>query len=157
MDPSSECHDETGQGNSRHPVQTSHVLMLSSTRKRRRRMAILVGVGSSLLSVIGFGALTAFEQYNSLISEMRTDLKHFNETVGEYVKRDNFQRYRDQVKEKIKELQETNVAKYRLEQELKASEKLRLETAEELRRLRERLAYLEGRQSTIASNPPPGN
>jgi hypothetical protein len=157
MDPSSECRDETGQHNSTHPVPTSHVLMLSSTRKRRRRMAILVGVGSSLLSVIGFGALTAFEQYNSLISEMRTDLKHFNETVGEYVKRESFQRYRDQVKDKLKELQETNVAKYRLEQELKASEKLRLETAEELRRLRERLAYLEGRQSTIASNPPPGN
>jgi hypothetical protein len=131
--------------------------MLSSPRKRRRRMAILVGVGSSLLSVLGFGALTAFEQYNSLISEMRSDLKHFNETVGEYVKRESFQRYRDQVKDKIKELQDTNVAKYRLEQELKASEKLRIETTEELRHLRERLAYIEGRQSTIASNPPSGS
>jgi len=154
MDASSERRDEHEQASPTHPVQASHVLMLSSPRKRRRRMAILVGVGSSLLSVLGFGALTAFEQYNSLISEMRSDLKHFNETVGEYVKRESFQRYRDQVKDKIKELQETNVAKYRLEQELKASEKLRMETAEELRHLRERLAYLEGRQSTIASNPP---
>jgi hypothetical protein len=123
-------------------------------------MAILVGVGSSLLSVLGFGALTAFEQYNSLVSEMRSDLKHFNETIGEYVKRDSFQRHRDQVKDKLKELQESQVEKYRLEQELKASEKLRIETAEELRHLRERLAYLEGRQAAIASNPgstPPGN
>jgi sensor histidine kinase YesM len=156
MAPSSECRAENGQASLPHPVQTSHVLMLSSTRKRRRRMAILVGVGSSLLSVLGFGALTAFEQYNSLISEMRSDLKHFNETVGEYVKRDNFQRYRDQVKDKIKELQETNVEKYRLEQELKASEKLRNETTEELRRLRERLAYLEGRQAAIASSSQQG-
>jgi hypothetical protein len=148
---------------SEHPTpqaQATHAVLISSARKRRRRVAILIGVGSSLLSVLGFGALTAFEQYNSLISEMRSDLKHFNETVGEYVKRESFQRYRDGVKDKLKELQETNVAKYRLEQELKASEKLRIETAEELRHLRERLAYLEGRQSTIASNPgspPPGN
>lgn len=135
-----------------------HVFVVSTARQRRRRMAILVGVGSSLLSVLGFGMLTAFEQYNSLVSEMRGDLKHFNETVGEYVKRENFQRYRDQMKASLKELQESNVAKFRLEQELKASEKLREETAEELRRLRERLAYLEGRQAAIASNPlPNGN
>ena len=137
---------------------TGHVVLVSAARQRRRRMAILVGVGSSLLSVLGFGMLTAFEQYNSLVSEMRGDLKHFNETVGEYVKRESFQRYRDQMKASLKELQETNVAKFRLEQELKASEKLREETAEELRRLRERLAYLEGRQAAKASNPlPNGN
>jgi hypothetical protein len=134
---------------------TGQVVFLSAARQRRRRMAILVGVGSSLLSVLGLGMLTAFEQYNSLVGEMRGDLKHFNETVGEYVKRDSFQRYRDQIKASLKELQESNVAKFRLEQELKASEKLREETAAELRRLRERLAYLEGRQAAIASNPPP--
>jgi hypothetical protein len=160
MDASNQSHESHGTGVSAPAAGTPHGALISAARKRRRRMAILVGVGSSLLSVLGFGALTAFEQYNSLISEMRGDLKHFNETVGEYVKRDNFQRYRDQVKARIKELEETNVAKYRLEQELKASEKLRNETIEELRRLRERVAYLEGRQSTIASNPgspPPGN
>src|SRR5581483_5382691 len=108
---------------------------IPAARKRRRLMAILVSVASGVLSVLGFGALTAFEQYSSLVSEMRNDLKHFNETVGEYVKRDSFQRYRDQIKSNLKELQETNVQKFRLEQELSASEKLRNETTDELRRL----------------------
>jgi hypothetical protein len=124
--------------------------------KRRRRTAILVGVSSTILSVLGFGALTLFEQYNSLVSEMRNDLKHFNETSSEYVKRDSFQRFRDTVKERLfKELPEANLAKYRLEEELKASEKARIETAEELRRLRERLAFLEGRQTATATAKAP--
>ena len=125
--------------------------------KRRGRTALLVGIGSTLLSVLGFGALTLFEQYNGLVSEMRNDLKHFNETIGEYVKRDSFQRFRDQSKERFKELQESNLAKYRLEQELKASEKARTETADELRRLRERLAYLEGRQAATAAVQAPAS
>jgi hypothetical protein len=123
--------------------------------KRRGRTALLVGLGSTILSVLGFGALTLFEQYNSLVSEMRSDLKHFNETIGEYVKRDSFQRFRDQAKERFKELEESRVAKYRLEEELKAGEKARIETAEELRRLRERLAYLEGRQAATATAKAP--
>ena len=156
MDESSDCpRGETPASDARpSPIVANPV---HSNRKRRRRTAIILGLGSSLASVLGFGALTLFEQYNSLVSEMRNDLKHFNETSSEYVKRDHFQHYRDQVKAAIKELQETNVAKYRLEQELKASEKVRTDTAEELRRLRERLAYLEGRHSTLAGNPPPAS
>ena len=125
-------------------------------RKRRGRTALLVGLGSTILSVLGFGALTLFEQYNSLVSEMRSDLKHFNETSSEFVRRDSFQRFRDQVKERVfKELPEANLTKYRLEEELKASEKARIETAEELRRLRERLAYLEGRQAATTTAKAP--
>jgi hypothetical protein len=120
--------------------------------RRRGRTALILGLGSTLLSVLGFGALTLFEQYNSLVTEMRNDLKHFNETSGEFVKRDSFQRFRDTVKERLfKELPEANLAKYRLEEELKASEKARTEMAEELRRLRERLAFLEGRQAATTT------
>jgi hypothetical protein len=124
--------------------------------KRRGRTALLVGLSGTILSVLGFGALTLFEQYNSLVSEMRSDLKHFNETSSEFVKRESFQRFRDQVKERVfKELPEANLTKYRLEEELKASEKARIETAEELRRLRERLAFLEGRQAATATAKAP--
>jgi hypothetical protein len=121
------------------------------------RRALLAGLGSALVSVLGFGALTLFEQYNGLVSEMRADLKHFNETAGEYVKRDSFQRYRDQMKERLKELQESKFAKAQLEQELKASEKAREETAAELQRMRERLAFLEGRHAATASRKEPGD
>jgi septal ring factor EnvC (AmiA/AmiB activator) len=156
MDPNSDCPSEETAASAVQP-RLPAAESAPSKRRRRRRTAIFLSVGSGLLSVVGFGALTLFEQYNSLVSEMRNDLKHFNETSGEYVKRDSFQRFRDQVKEHlIKELPEVNLAKYRLEQELKASEKARMETAEDLRRLRERLAYLEGRQST-AANPPPAS
>jgi len=50
---------------------------------------------------------------------------------------------------------QANLTKYRLEEELKASEKARIETAEELRRLRERLAFLEGRQAATATAKAP--
>ena len=124
--------------------------------KRRGRMALILGLGSTLLSVLGFGALTLFEQYNSLVSEMRNDLKHFNETSSEFVKRDSFQRFRDTVKDRLfKELPEANLAKYRLEEELKASEKARSEMAQELRYLRERLAFLEGRQTATTTAKAP--
>lgn len=160
MDPiNSACRNGEGIAS---PPQASHFAGESSahgvdpaahpTGKRRGRTALLVGLSSTILSVVGFGGLTLFEQYNSLVSEMRSDLKHFNETSSEFVKRDSFQRFRDQVRDRVfKELPEANLAKYRLEEELKASEKARIETAEELRRLRERLAFLEGRQTATAT------
>jgi hypothetical protein len=120
--------------------------------KKRKRTALVLGLGSTLLSVLGFGALTLFEQYNGMVSELRSDLKHFNETSSEYVKRDSFQRFRDQTKERFKELQESNLAKYRLEMELKASEKSREELTVEVRRLRERIAFLEGRQTAASGS-----
>ena len=155
MDPSNRSDEANESEVSARSAGSANSAVISGARKRRRLIAILVGVTSSVMSVLGFGALTAFEQYSSLVSEMRNDLKHFNETTGEYVKRDSFHRYRDQMKANLKELQETNVEKYRLEQELKAGEKLRNEMADELRRLRERVAYLEGRQSATAGSPPP--
>jgi hypothetical protein len=51
----------------------------------------------------------------------------------------------------MKELHESEVTRARLEQELKASEKARDELASELRQMRERMAFLEGRQTTTQS------
>jgi septal ring factor EnvC (AmiA/AmiB activator) len=104
-------------------------------------------LGGTVLSALGFVALALFEQYNGMISELRSDLKHFNETSSEYVKRDSFQRHRDQTKERFKELQETSATRTQLEHELLASEKAREEIARELHQIRERLAFVEGQQA----------
>jgi septal ring factor EnvC (AmiA/AmiB activator) len=112
--------------------------------KRRR---LLWGLGGTILSALGFVGLALFEQYNGVLSELRADLKHFNETSGEYVKKDSLQRIREHFRDCMKELHEIDAAKGRLEQELKASEKARDELAQELRQMRERLAYMEGRQT----------
>jgi hypothetical protein len=105
-------------------------------------------MGGTLLSGLGLIGLALFEQYNGMISELRNDLKHFNETSSQYVKKESVQRYREQMKECLKEAQASNMARAQLEQELRASERAREETAGELQRMRERMAFLEGRQAT---------
>jgi hypothetical protein len=116
------------------------------SRAKKRR--IIWGVGGTVFSALGFIALALFEQYNGMISEMRADLKHFNETSSEYVKKDTFQRFRERLRDSMKEMQEANTARAHLEQELKASEKAREIMFQEIQRMRERLAYVEGRQTT---------
>src|SRR5260370_17986579 len=81
------------------------------------------GISGTAFSAIGFIGLALFEQYNSVLSEFRADLKHFNETSSEYVKRESFQRFREHFRESMKELHEAELTRMRLEQELKASEK----------------------------------
>ena len=116
----------------------------SKAKKRRW----LWGISGTAFSAIGFIGLALFEQYNSVLSEFRADLKHFNETSSEYVKRESFQRFREHFRESMKELHEAELTRMRLEQELKASDKAREELALELRQMREHLAFLDGRQST---------
>jgi hypothetical protein len=112
---------------------------------------LIWGLGGTILSVIGFVALALFEQYNGMLTELRNDLKHFNETSSEFVKKENVQRYRDEMKTCTKEIQASSAARTLLEQELRASEKTRDEMAHELQHMRERLAFLEGRQT---ASPP---
>jgi hypothetical protein len=118
-----------------------------------RRGALLWGIGSTILSAIGLVAFALFEQYNGMLTELRNDLKHFNETSSEYVKRDRFVRVIDQLKEQSKELQASCFARAQLEQELRANERAREETVRELQRMRERLAFVEGRQTLSADLP----
>jgi hypothetical protein len=129
-----------------------------SSPLRKGHSTLFWGLGGTVLSALGFVALALFEQYNGMISELRSDLKHFNETSSEFVKRDSFQRLREQTKEHFKEVQEVTGTKAQLEHELMASEKAREEAARELHRIRERLAFVEGQQSPAsiahASNSP---
>jgi hypothetical protein len=117
---------------------------------RRTRRAVICGVISTVLSAIGLIGLALFEQYNGMLSELRTDLKHFNETASDYVKRDRFEKCLERLKECSKEMRASAVARERLEQELKASERTREDMAKELQRMRERLAYVEGLKAGMA-------
>jgi hypothetical protein len=123
---------------------------------RGKSRRLLWGVAGTLLSALGFVLLAGFEQYSGMLSELRGDLKHFYETSGDYVKKDSLQRIRDQVRDCLKEMHLSNAARAQVEQELRASEKARTDLANELQRFRERLAYIEGRQTatpTMAAAP----
>jgi hypothetical protein len=122
--------------------------------KKRGRGPLLWGMGGTLLSAFGFIGLALFEQYNGMLTELRYDLKHFNETSAEFVKKENLQRLRDQLKVRFKEIEESSAARKEIELELRASEKAREEMTRELQRMRERLAFLEGRQTVSPSMPP---
>jgi hypothetical protein len=148
-------------GDTASPVvtQAAHVddtKSASSASPRRGRGPLLWGMGGTLLSAVGFIAMILFEQYNSVLSELRSDLKHFHETSSEFVRRDSFQKFRDQFRERFKEMQAANLARMQLEQELRVAEKARDEMTRTLQQLRERLAYVEGRQIAVPSiNPTP--
>src|SRR4051812_2666782 len=122
---------------------------------KKNRSAMLWGTGSALLSGLGFVALALFEQYNGMVCEMRTDLKHFNETQSNFVKREHFDKLKDKLRENFREYQEARTARGQLDQELRVSEKARADMAQELQRLRERLAYLEGRQIAVTPKAEP--
>ncbi len=111
---------------------------------RRRKTAILWGIVSSFLSVSGLIGYALFEQYNNMLSELRTDLKHFNQTSSEYVHKEQMQHFREKMHELYKTISNANATHTILEQELKASERLREDQSREIQRLRERVAYVEG-------------
>jgi hypothetical protein len=119
---------------------------------RRTRRAVICGVISTVLSAIGLIGLALFEQYNGMLSELRTDLKHFNETTGDYIKKDRFEKFVERLKECSKEMRASAVVRERLEEELKASERSRESMAKELQRVRERLAFVEGLKAGIATS-----
>jgi septal ring factor EnvC (AmiA/AmiB activator) len=119
----------------------SHVSWLGQGRKRR---AIIWGITSTVLSAIGLIGLALFEQYNGMLGELRSDLRHFNETSGEYVKKDKLQKCWDTMKECSREMNALSASKEQLERELTASLRAREEMSREMQRMRERLAYLEG-------------
>jgi hypothetical protein len=114
----------------------------------RRRSALWWGIsGGTVLSVVGWVGLLAFEQYSASLAELRGDLKHFNEISGELVKKESLHKLLDRVLECTKELQASEAARAALVSELKASDQNRRTQARELQRLRERLASVEGRQA----------
>lgn len=99
------------------------------------------------LSAVGFVALALFEQYNSGLTELRGDLKHFNEVSADLVKKESLRRCYDLVKDCKEELHAAHAAKTEMDREAARYQKDRDELVRELQRLRERLAAVEGRQS----------
>src|SRR5438034_502428 len=65
-----------------------------AARGGKGRLAFLWGVSGSVLSAVGFIGLTLFGQYNDSLNELRRDLKHFNETAADLVKKESLQRLR---------------------------------------------------------------
>jgi len=130
---------------------------VASSSVPKGRTALLWTVGSTILSVIGFIALALFEQYNEALSELRGDLKHFNEISATFTKKEDLQRFRDHVKDVYKELHSVNVLRAQLEQELRVSEKVREEMSHDMQRLRERLAFVEGQHAVTASAQGPSS
>jgi hypothetical protein len=118
-------------------------------RSSRRRQAIIWGIGSTVLSALGLIALCLFEQYNGMLSELRADLKHFNETVGEYAKKDKVSSLREAVRQCSAEMTASRLQREQLEQELKVSQTQRGLLEKELQQLRERLAYVEGMRAAV--------
>jgi hypothetical protein len=118
----------------------------------KTRTSLIWGVGGTVLSVVGFIGMILFEEYNSLMLELRGDLKHYYETSGDLVKKESFHKLRDRVIDCCKDVQAANAARVQLEQELRASEKARDELARELRQMRERLAFIEGRQTATSQD-----
>ena len=85
----------------------------------KSRAAMIWGVGSTVLSVLGFLAWGLFEQYNSSLAELRADLKHFNEASSTFVKKDSMTRFRDQAKAQYKEMQSVSLSNKQLEENAK--------------------------------------
>jgi biopolymer transport protein ExbB/TolQ len=121
----------------------------------KSRAAMIWGVGSTVLSVLGFLAWGLFEQYNSSLAELRADLKHFNEASSTFVKKDSMTRAREQYKTQFAEMQSMSASNKQLDAELKASERAREAMVQELIRIRERLAFVEGRQSAAPAKEEP--
>jgi len=113
----------------------------------RRRTALLWSVGGTIFSAVGFIALALFEQYNDSLSELRHDLKHFNEMSADLVKKESMRRFVTNIKNCYRELQEAKASRKLIERELRESETDRRELMHELQQLRERLASVEGRQA----------
>jgi chromosome segregation ATPase len=108
---------------------------------------------------VGFIALALFEQYSDSLSELRHDLKHFNESAGDLVKKDSLRRFRDHIRKWSRDLQDAKEGRILMKKELQVSETARKEMGQQLQMLRERLAGVEGRQAAtpiVITAPPSG-
>lgn len=117
------------------------------THDGKGRRALFWSAGGTVLSAVGFVALALFEQYNSCLTELRGDLKHFNEISADLVKKESMRRCYDTVKECKQELHAVRTTRTDLDKESALYRKDREELLRELQKLRERLAAVEGRQA----------
>ncbi len=133
-----------------------------------KRLAVFWSVsGGTILSALGFLGLTLYQQYSDNLAELQRDLKHFNETSADFVKKESLHNRLNFVRDGFKEaraasqstakeiatLGMANVARdgqlHTLENRVKTLEDERRSLTTELQNLRERLATIEGRQAAM--------
>lgn len=113
--------------------------------------------GGALVSVGALVAVTAYQQLNSSLTELRTAITHLNETHADMVKKDEFNTRMTTLWNGVKESNASaaSVTALReraqlLEQQLKTAEDERKELVRELQQLRERLVVVESQQRAAA-------
>jgi hypothetical protein len=113
--------------------------------------------GGTLLSLAGLVGITVYQQFNSGLNELHSELSRINEGRADLVKKDEFAARNTSIWNGIKDLQTAtnSLAAVRehealLEQRMKAAEDERKEMTKEIQLLRERLATLEGKSPSPA-------
>ncbi|HEV3263282.1 MAG TPA: hypothetical protein VG013_40985 [Gemmataceae bacterium] len=116
--------------------------------------------GGTLLSIVALVCITVYQQFTSVLNELRNDVNRLNESRADLVKKEEFNSRMTSVWAGMKDFQGATTAftaaKERLtflEQHLKASEDDRKESVRELQHVRERLAVIEGSQGRPLSTP----
>jgi hypothetical protein len=130
---------------------------LKSPKKQRGRSWLWGISGGGILGALGFVALTFYQQYNDSVVEMQRDLKHFNTTCAELVKKDEFANrtkvFWGRMEKLEKAVSDKSERLLLLEHLLKENEEERKQLSHEVQRLRERLATVEGKQSAVTATP----
>jgi len=135
--------------------------LAASPPKGEERIGVFWRVfGGTLLSIVALVCVTVYQQFTSVLNELRSDVNRLNESRADLLKKDEFNSRMTSVWAGMKDLQAggaaVTAARERLgllEQQLKASEDERKEATRQLEEVRERLGVVEGRQGTPSSTP----
>lgn len=130
----------------------------SKRPKKNRGVSWFWGIsGGGILGAVGFVALTLYQQYNDSVVELHRDLKHFNMTCAELVKKDEFanrtRAFWNRMEKLEKAVSDKSERVLLLEHVLKESEEDRKQLNREVQLLRERLAMVEGKQTALGATP----
>jgi len=120
--------------------------------KKNAGLTLFWGIsGGSAIGAVGFVLLTLYQQYDNSVTELQRDVKHFNESCADLVKKEEikgrFKTFWELMDKQGKELNEKSQRLTLLEHDLTTREEERKQLAIEVQRLRERMARLEGQQA----------
>jgi hypothetical protein len=114
--------------------------------------------GGTLLSIVALVVITVYQQFTSSLTELRTNLNHVIENRAELVRADDFNNRVASMWTTIKQLQDANATVTALkersslqEQCMKEGIQERKDLLNEIQVLRERVAVLEGKQSSAGA------